>query len=85
MKFNGPAPEIINSRLAMVGFLAGTVRETHTGEPLLQQVGAVLGHKVAGSITRMPPCLRAGPSWSPSMVALYGAKTAAYDCEAVWG
>ena len=49
MKFNGPAPEIINSRLAMVGFVAGAVRETHTGEPLLQQVGARLGYKLAGS------------------------------------
>lgn len=37
MKFNGPAPELIQSRLAMVGFLAGAIRETQTGETLLQQ------------------------------------------------
>lgn len=36
-KFNGPAPEIIQGRLAMVGFLAGAIREAQTGETLLQQ------------------------------------------------
>lgn len=36
-KFNGPAPEIIQGRLAMVGFLAGAITEAQTGETLLQQ------------------------------------------------
>ena len=36
-KFNGPAPELINGRLSMVGFLAGAAREVQTGETLLQQ------------------------------------------------
>ena len=40
MRFNGPAPETINGRLAMVGFVAGAMREVNTGEPLAQQVAA---------------------------------------------
>ena len=37
MRFSGPAPEIINGRLAMVGFVAGAVAEVRTGVPLEQQ------------------------------------------------
>ena len=29
MKFNGPAPELINARLAMVGFLYAASNEVH--------------------------------------------------------
>jgi len=36
-KFNGPAPELIQGRLAMVGFLAGSSKEAETGMTLLQQ------------------------------------------------
>ena len=38
MKFNGPAPEIINGRLAMLGIVAAAVNEANYSEPLLQQV-----------------------------------------------
>lgn len=37
MKFNGPAPETINGRLAMIGFLTGAITEFQTGVPLEQQ------------------------------------------------
>lgn len=37
MKFNGPAPEAVNGRLAMIGFVAGAVTEFQTGVPLEQQ------------------------------------------------
>lgn len=37
MRFSGPAPETINGRLAMVGFLAGAVAEVRTGLTLEQQ------------------------------------------------
>lgn len=36
-KFNGPAPELIQGRLAMVGFLLGAHKETQTGLTFLQQ------------------------------------------------
>lgn len=37
MKFNGPAPEAVNGRLAMIGFVAGAITEFQTGVPLEQQ------------------------------------------------
>lgn len=36
-KFNGPAPELIQGRLAMVGFLLGASKESETGLTLMQQ------------------------------------------------
>lgn len=41
MKFNGPAPELINGRLAMVGLLAAAVREANTGETVVHQLNHV--------------------------------------------
>lgn len=38
MKFNGPAPEIINGRLAMLGILAAAVNESAYTETVIQQV-----------------------------------------------
>ena len=38
MKFNGPAPEIINGRLAMVGFLAAAYNEITTGDTVVKQI-----------------------------------------------
>ncbi|GAX74356.1 hypothetical protein CEUSTIGMA_g1805.t1 [Chlamydomonas eustigma] len=38
MKFNGPAPELINGRLAMVGLLAAAQREMECGELALSQL-----------------------------------------------
>lgn len=40
MKFNGPAPERINGRLAMVGFLLGIIAEFNSAGPLLEQAKA---------------------------------------------
>lgn len=40
MKFSGPAPEIINGRAAMVGFLASAANEFRTGATIEQQVSA---------------------------------------------
>jgi hypothetical protein len=37
MKFNGPAPELINGRLAMIGILAAATQEVDTGATVLQQ------------------------------------------------
>lgn len=37
LKFNGPAPELINGRLAMLGFVAGALEETHSGLTFAQQ------------------------------------------------
>ncbi len=42
MRFNGPAPETINGRLAMIGFVAGAMNEFKTSTPLEEQV-KVLG------------------------------------------
>jgi len=38
LRFNGPAPELINSRLAMVGFLYAASNEAQTGQLVLQQL-----------------------------------------------
>ena len=38
MRFNGPAPETINGRLAMIGFVAGAMNEFTTSTPLEEQV-----------------------------------------------
>eukprot|EP00879_Flechtneria_rotunda_P026764 GHRR01028588.1.p2 GENE.GHRR01028588.1~~GHRR01028588.1.p2 ORF type:complete len:153 (+),score=54.81 GHRR01028588.1:789-1247(+) len=38
MKFNGPGPELINGRLAMLGILAAARNETQTGFTVVQQV-----------------------------------------------
>jgi hypothetical protein len=38
MKFDGPAPETINSRLAMLGLTWALVSEIVTGQSLIQQV-----------------------------------------------
>lgn len=37
MKFSGPAPELINGRLAMIGILAAAKHEAETGATVLQQ------------------------------------------------
>ena len=37
LKFGGPAPELVQGRLAMVGLLKGAVVEVQTGEPVVQQ------------------------------------------------
>lgn len=54
MKFNGPAPEVLNGRLAMLGFFFGALEETKTGHTIIQQaidspvkvlaVAAVIGY-----------------------------------------
>jgi hypothetical protein len=38
MKFGGPAPEIINGRLAMIGFVTAVYNEVTTGTTIEQQV-----------------------------------------------
>ncbi len=38
MAFAGPAPELINGRLAMLGFVAALGAELSSGETVLQQV-----------------------------------------------
>ena len=38
MRWNGPAPEVINGRLAMVGFVTGAMNEFKTATPLEAQV-----------------------------------------------
>ena len=38
MKFNGPAPEIINGRLAMLGIIAAAVNEANYSETVVQQL-----------------------------------------------
>merc|ERR1712094_103155 len=39
MAFAGPAPEIINGRLAMLGFIAALGAEAASGETVFQQIG----------------------------------------------
>ncbi|KAK9807562.1 hypothetical protein WJX72_002611 [[Myrmecia] bisecta] len=43
MRFRGSAPELINSRLAMLGVIAGFVTEKVTGETVFEQVGKAPG------------------------------------------
>lgn len=38
MRFDGPAPEVINGRLAMLGFVAAIGAEISTGESLFSQI-----------------------------------------------
>lgn len=38
MKFNGPAPEIINGRLAMIGIITAAFNEANYSQTVLQQV-----------------------------------------------
>ena len=38
MKFNGPAPEIVNGRLAMLGIIAAALKESKYSETVMQQV-----------------------------------------------
>ncbi len=38
MKFNGPAPEVINCRLAMIGFLYAASNEASSGKLVLEQI-----------------------------------------------
>ena len=47
MKFNGPGPEIINGRLAMIGILAAAVNESAHAETIIQQVPHVPVRTVA--------------------------------------
>ena len=37
MQFDGPAPELINGRAAMLGFVAALFMEIYTGKPVLEQ------------------------------------------------
>jgi len=48
MKFDGPAPETINSRLAMLGLTWALVAEIVTGQSLIQQVSRAetFGHNL---------------------------------------
>lgn len=41
MKFNGPAPELVNARLAMLGLLAAAHAEVETGQTVWQQAAAL--------------------------------------------
>lgn len=57
MTFDGPAPETINGRLAMIGFVAAVGAEIFTGKSILQQFGeaggivtAVAGLFIAASL-----------------------------------
>lgn len=47
-KFNGPAPELIQGRLAMVGFLLGAQQETRTGLTFLQQATQLGAPQIMG-------------------------------------
>ena len=38
LKFNGPAPEIINGRLAMLGIVAAAFNEANYSQTVVQQV-----------------------------------------------
>jgi hypothetical protein len=40
MQFDGPAPELINGRAAMLGFAAALIQELHTGKGVLAQLEA---------------------------------------------
>jgi hypothetical protein len=41
MKFNGPAPELVNGRLAMLGLIIVAMQENQTGETVLYQLNHV--------------------------------------------
>ncbi|GAX86608.1 hypothetical protein CEUSTIGMA_g14016.t1 [Chlamydomonas eustigma] len=43
MAFSGPAPETINGRLAMLGFIAAVGAELSSGSPLLSQLDSSVG------------------------------------------
>lgn len=48
LKFNGPAPELVNGRLAMVGLVGAAIGESQTGATVLNQLTHVsLGTCVA--------------------------------------
>lgn len=50
MSFSGPAPEIINGRLAMLGFAAAVGAELFSGKPLATQFSQTPGPVIAISI-----------------------------------
>ncbi|CAI7839003.1 unnamed protein product [Closterium sp. NIES-53] len=66
MAFDGPGPELINGRLAMLGFVAGMSREVVGGVSLQQQladpgemgIAALLLAAVLVSLASLPPLLK---------------------------
>lgn len=80
MKFNGPGPEIINGRLAMIGILAAAVNESAHAETVVQQVPHVPVRIVA-------LCLLV--TYSSLIPILKGAKSEAFGernekCQCSW-
>lgn len=69
MKFNGPAPEIINGRLAMLGIIAAAVNEVKYSETVAQQVPHVLVRVVLMTLL---------VSYSSLIPILKGAKSEAF-------
>lgn len=60
MAFDGAAPELINGRLAMVGFFAALGAEVHSGEGVMMQVRplqcvSAMQHCVRTSTTNASP------------------------------
>lgn len=50
MKFNGPGPELVNGRLAMLGLLLAARSEMLTGQTVMQQMAAPQGSLVAAML-----------------------------------
>lgn len=69
MKFNGPAPHIINKRLAMLGFVWGAKLEFQTGQTILQQ---------AQSRPFVIAAVVALVSWASIIPIMKGAKSEAF-------
>lgn len=81
MRFSGPAPELINGRLAMVGFVAGAAAEVSSGLSLEQQALS------AGPGTFLLAALIVYASLAPILKAAksepFGASTVYYRCKAL--
>ena len=75
MAFSGKAPELVNGRLAMMGFVAAAAAELATGEPVsnqwsMQPAGIIIFFLVIISASLIPlfrgetPKVSSGP-WTP--------------------
>jgi hypothetical protein len=71
MRFKGAAPEVINSRLAMLGFALAVFFETTTGQNVFQQVAdhpkATIAVFVTFIVATLVPILRGQPRYGNAL------------------
>ena len=75
LKFAGPAPHIINKRLAMLGFIWGALAELHGDQPVIEQA--------AGS-PLLVTAVTALTTWASLIPIMKGAKSEAFGTLSIW-